>query len=321
MNYRLGIDLGGTKILMLLVNEQEEIVGEEKVYTRASDGPERIISYLLTAADNFMVKNNIPPQNLEGIGVCVAGFYHYPSGKMISSPNLPNWDDFPLKNKLEEGFSCPVLVENDANAAAFGEYTWGAGKGKRNVFLFTLGTGIGGGIVNDGQIYRGEGGFAGEIGHLPLIPGGELCGCGKRGCLETISSGRAIEREAQEILSSPFPTVLKDLTNEVEIKASHVFNAAEMGDEEAKKIINRAAYYLGLGLTSAVNLINPDIIIAAGGLSQNKRTFWEKVLSYIENHAVYASVRNLDLIPAALGEAAGAKGMVALLEGKNHIKK
>jgi glucokinase len=264
MGYRLGIDLGGTKMLVALANERGEICSKHKFETKAAEGPHNVLRHLVIAVAQLLVKENIPQGKLDGLGLCVAGFYDIHAGKMYSSPNLPGWGHFPLKDELLKLFPLPVFIENDANAAAFGEYTFGAGRGKENLVQVTLGTGIGGGIIIKGKIYRGAA-FAGEIGHLMVLPDGPLCGCGNRGCLEALSSGTALAREGRAALRLGIMTRLSQMVEKREdLQVTHVFEAAQEGDQVAVKIIERAAHYLGVGLANVVNILNPEMIVITG---------------------------------------------------------
>ena len=209
----------------------------------------------------------------------------------------------------------PVLTENDANAAAFGEYTFGAGRGVRNMINITLGTGIGGGIIVEGEIYRGSGGFAGEIGHLPVLSEGPLCGCGRRGCLESLSSGTAIARDARDVIARDKQTSLQKVVQSGgEITAYHVFEAAKTGDAEAIKIIDRSNYYLGRALAAVVNVLNPDLITLGGGMARAGEIIFTPVRRHLKANAIQPSGEMVKVVPAVLGEEAGVRGMLALLE-------
>ena len=167
MAYKVGVDLGGTKMLLALAGENGEIIQSRKLPTRAEKGPERIFKDLVAGITELF---RVSPGVVDGLGFCMAGYYDRQSGMMVDSPNLPGWEDYPVRQELNRLIGLPMIVENDANAAAWGEFVYGAGKGKNNIFLVTVGTGIGGALIIEGRLVRGARGFAGEIGHIPLLP-------------------------------------------------------------------------------------------------------------------------------------------------------
>ena len=316
MSYKVGVDLGGTKILVALAHEGGGIMASRKFPTEALEGPDRVLRRLVEVAGELLFSEGLSWHKVDGIGICMAGFIDKRSATIVSSPNLPGWEGFPLERELKKRLKIPVLVENDASAAAYGEFLYGAGKGKRNLVNITLGTGIGGGIIAEGQIYRGSGGFAGEIGHLILLPDGPPCGCGKKGCLEALSSGLAIAREGRLFLESGGGGILREIAGgeDEKLTAAHVFEAARKGDKGALKIIERAAFFLGLALSHVVNILNPEIITLSGGLAQSGELFFSKIRRYLHEAAVLPSAEMVSLVPALLGEEAGVIGILALLE-------
>ena len=186
------MDLGGTKILIALEDAEGNILQSRKFTVSAEKGPAGILQDLLMRLTEFF---RLDRKDIEGLGFCLAGYYDKGKEIMLGSPNLPGWENYPILRRLRDLFECPVVVENDANAAAWGEYRYGAGKGAKNILMVTLGTGVGCALIEDGRLVHGERGLAGEIGHLPLLPrGGPLCGCGNTGCLESLASGKAIAR-------------------------------------------------------------------------------------------------------------------------------
>lgn len=320
MGLRAGLDIGGTKVLALLGDEEGNILQKKKFSTEAAAGPLRVLENLQQGLHELLDGRDW--QTLAGLGIAVAGFFSMRREVMFSSPNLPGWNSFPLGERLRNMFPLPLVIENDATAAAFGEYAAGAGRGYKDVFLVTLGTGIGGGMVVDGRPYRGADGLAAEIGHLPLLSRGPLCGCGNRGCLETLASGTAVAREGRALLETGRPTILQDMVSEGEaLSSSHVIVAAQKGDAEAAAILERAAFFLGKGLTLAVNLLNPERIILGGGLSQAGAFFLDPVLDQIKRCAVKPAAELVSITSAELGEDSGAVGALCLLDRHlHHIK-
>jgi len=319
MGYKVGVDLGGSKILVALADEGGRIISSHKFPTRAADGINNVMRRLVGHIEETLSAGGVSRHELEGLGICVAGFFDTRSRIIVSSPNLPGWEGFPLEQELKKRLKVPVLVENDASAAAYGEYLYGAGKGKRNMVNVTLGTGIGGGIIAEGRIYRGSGGFAGEVGHIIVLPQGPPCGCGRYGCLEALSSGTAIAREGRLLLEAGGGAVLRKIAaRSPELTAGHVFEAARNGDDEAAGIIEKAAHFLGLALAFVVNILNPDVITLSGGMAQTGEIFFTPVRRCLKEAAIPPSGEMVSVVPAALGEEAGVRGILALLE--QHIK-
>ena len=250
MAYRIGVDLGGTKILIALAGENGDILQTRKIFTRAGKGPEVILGDLIGGINSFIP---IASQKIVGIGLCMAGYYDRQKGIIIDSPNLPGWGNYPVLQQLGRLSDLPVIVENDANAAAWGEYIYGAGKGRKNLLLVTLGTGVGGALIADGKLVHGARGLAGEIGHIPLLPRvGPFCGCENRGCLESLVSGTAIAREGRALLRTGQSTLLREMTDGISLQAADVFEAARQNDPSALEIIDQAARYLGQGLAADI---------------------------------------------------------------------
>ena len=257
MKYLLSVDLGGTNIQVALAEKGGKIFKLQKFPTRAAEGRDNVWRNLLAGLEEVLGQGMISRDKLAGIGVCAAGFFDFYSRTMISSPNLPGWEGFPLEEKLKEKLNLPVLVENDANAAAYGEFVFGAGKGKRNMVNITLGTGIGGGIIIEGEIYRGSGGFAGEIGHLPVLFEAALRLRAARVPGKPCFGERHCPRRPCPHRQGHRTTLQKIMDEDEELTAYHVFEAAKDGDAEAARIVENAACYLGRALAAVVNLLNP----------------------------------------------------------------
>ncbi|NLX91509.1 MAG: ROK family protein [Firmicutes bacterium] len=312
MTYRVGVDLGGTKILIALAEKNGKILQSKKIPTRANKGPEIILRDLVAEITTLF---QVPLEEIEGMGFCMAGYYDRRKGVILGSPNLPGWENYPVEQQLNCLLNFPVIVENDANAAAWGEYVYGAGRGKENLLLVTLGTGIGGALIIDGKLAHGASGLAGEIGHIPILPReGPLCGCGKRGCLEALVSGTAIAREGRALLKTGQQTLLWDMVEEVSLQARDVFDAARQGDRCSLEIIDLAARYLGQGLAMAVNLLNPEMVIIGGGISSERELLLVPLRRYFSQMLIKPMAETVPLVPAELGEQAGVRGILALLD-------
>jgi len=252
----------------------------------------------------------------EAIGVSFGGPVAPSKGITLLSHHVPGWENFPLQEWLFEHFGVPVVVENDANAAAFGEWRYGAGRGTRYLLYVTVSTGIGGGILINGEIYRGADNLAGEIGHMTIDPNGPFCACGKRGCLETFASGPAIARRARELLAA-FPkegTILEKYaaTNSQELSAKDISLAARSGDPLAIRVLEEAGRALGFGLAQAVSLLNPERIVLGGGVTKAGEFFLRSVHKTVRAYAMPSA--RVELVVAELGDDAPLWGAVALAE-------
>jgi glucokinase len=228
------------------------------------------------------------------------------------APNLV-WRELPIRDRVSEHLALPCVVDNDANAAAWGEYRFGASRGYRHALMVTVGTGIGGGIVADGALYRGAHGFAAEIGHVIVEPGGPECGCGNRGCWEQVASGRALDRLARLAVESRPDSAIARIAGEDEITGRHVADAALEGDPTAANIFEQVGRRLGEGIAGLVNILDPEAVVVGGGVAE----VGDLLLAPARN-AFLASVEAPDhrpdvpIFPAALGNDAGAVGAAAL---------
>lgn len=236
------------------------------------------------------------------------------SGGVIQfSPNL-HWHDVPVKQLLENQISIKVILDNDANVAALGEHVFGAGKGKENMVYITVSTGVGGGLILGGRLYHGASDGAGEIGHTTVLPDGPLCSCGARGCLEALSSGTAIAREAKSLVEcGSGKNILNQAGGDPELISSVVVAAAAAGgDPEAVAIIARAARFLGIGVANVINLLNPDMVVLGGGVMEIGEPIWQGVRQEAEARTFQSSRAHVQIVPAALGQRSGVLGAIAL---------
>ena len=314
MNKKLfaAIDLGGTKIYSVIADNRGVILSDVKIATPAVDGPEAVIGQLSASVTAALAKTDFSLNDISAVGVCAAGFFDWRHKVMVSSPNLPGWENVALEKRLSTILGVKVIAENDANAAALGEATNGAGQGSHHMVYVTVSTGIGAGLIKDGRIYRGGSGFAGELGHMVVKSDGALCGCGRRGCLETVSSGNAIAMAAKKAVEQVGPTVLKGISPR-ELTAPDVFAAASQGDTVAALILEEALFYLGVGLVNMVNLLNPEVIVIGGGVAEAGDAILSPLSQIIADRAVPPSAASVVVKKAKLGVEAGVAGMLCLL--------
>ena len=325
-NHVVGIDIGGTKLATVVADSTGHILSKVRKPTLAERGPEYAIQSLFEMVRETVELASVEPSAVSAIGVSCGGPLDTKTGVVYSPPNLPGWDALPLKARLESEFQMPVTIENDANASALAEYRFGGGRGYNALLYMTMSTGIGGGIVIDGHIYRGANDSAGEVGHQILLPDGPLCGCGKRGCLEALCSGPAIARRAQAAIHAQIRepqitdaktsvTTLLNLAGGYieDVKSEHVLAAARTGDALSLQLINETAYYMGWGIANLVNILNPDIVllgtiaIAAGDLLLNP------IRKTVSGFAMQRPAAAVKIAPAQLGETLGDLAAIALV--------
>lgn len=307
MDYVVGVDLGGTKILTALADERGNIVARVKVDTEAARGVDAVLDRLVDSVRH--VANGYP---LAAVGVGSPGPLDHNSGLVYHSPNL-GWRNVPLGRLLRERLALPVLVENDANCAALGEYARGAGQGFQHLVYVTVSTGVGGGLILDGRVYHGSAGGAGEIGHMNLDPLGPLCSCGRRGCLEALASGTAIAREARELVAAGGGEALRRLAPETDsITAKVVAEAARGGDAPAQAILRNAATHLGRGLSILITLLNPAMVVVGGGVTASGPEFLNTAREEAKRLAYAPAWERVSVVPAQLGTDSGVIGAIVL---------
>ena len=320
-NHVVGIDIGGTKLATVVADSTGRILRKVRKPTLSERGPEYAIQSLFEMVRETFGLANLELSSVSAMGVSCGGPLDTKTGVVYSPPNLPGWDALPLKAQLEAEFQVPVTIENDANASALAEYRFGGGRGYNAVLYMTMSTGIGGGIVIDGRIYRGANDSAGEVGHQILLPDGPLCGCGKRGCLEALCSGPAIARRAQAAIQAQIIegktsaiTLLNVAGGHIEdVKSEHVLTAARAGDALSLQLMNETAYYMGWGIANLVNILNPDIVllgtiaIAAGDL------LLDPIRKTVSAFAMPRPAAAVKIAPAQLGEALGDLAAIALV--------
>ena len=316
----VGIDIGGTKLATVVADKTGHILGKVRKPTHSEKGPKYAIGLLFDMVREVVNQVSLEQTSISAIGVSCGGPLDTKTGIVYSPPNLPGWDALPLKALLESEFQVPVIIENDANASALAEFRFGGGRGYSAVLYMTMSTGIGGGIVIDGQVYHGANDSAGEVGHEILLPNGPRCGCGKRGCLEALCSGPAIARRAQAAIQKQrkggkSPTALLTLADGriKAVKSEHVLAAARTGDALALELVQETAYYMGWGIANLVNILNPDIVllgtiaVAAGDL------LLDPIRETVSKFAMTRPAEAVHIAPAQLGDALGDLAAVALV--------
>ncbi|MFV9510614.1 ROK family glucokinase [Tepidibacillus sp. LV47] len=309
----VGVDLGGTTIKMGLISKIGELIFETEIPTRTKDGYQAIIDDIVQNVRKIASDFGLTWEQVKGMGMGIPGLLDIDAGIVRMAPNL-KWKDLSIKQILENELLIPVKIENDANVAAIGEAWVGAGKGFKHVIMATIGTGIGGGIIVDGKILHGKNGMAAELGHIPISDKGIVCGCGNVGCLETVSSATGIIRMAKEVVAKEKDSILTERYKGKldEITAKSVLDAAKEKDKEAMAIVKEAAYLLGKALATVANLFDPEIIIIGGGVSKAGNILFEPIREAFYQHGLKNIVKNVQIVPATLGNTAGIIGAAAL---------
>ena len=310
----VGVDIGGTKILVVVADRRGKLLARKYIPTQADAGPETGINRILQAIKQVCQQATIPSMDsLRGIGIAIAGLVDTPHGMLITSPHLPGWRNVPLKEQIETASGAQTFVINDAKAAALGEQKYGAGKGIKNQIYMTVSTGIGGGIIINGSLYTGKSGMAGEIGHMVIDTNGPRCDCGNNGCLESLASGTAVAREMSNRLANGESSIVRDMVSGRlrEITAEIVSKAAEQGDILAQEIIHQAGVYLGVGFANLVNIFNPELMIIGGGLAKIGNRLLDPAMSEMKRRAFAHPASQVHVVPPKLGDNSGAMGAVA----------
>lgn len=318
MAKRIGIDVGGTNVKIALVDNNGKIIYSNSVPTYAKMGYEYTVNNIKQAIKDLMKETNTTPSDIEGIGFDFPGQVDCKTGVVKLAPNIPGWVNVPIAQMIEDEFHIPTRIDNDVRCAALGELKFGAGRGCENFICITVGTGIGSGIVINGKVVRGATNAAGELGHIKLqMNGGPICGCGDTGCLEAFASGPAIVAMAQEYIKGGKSTKFREMAavEGGEITPYMVAKAAEEGDPVAKRIFEIVGEYIGIGLTSVINLLNPERVIIGGGVAESGELLLGPIRKTIKERAMVVAGNAVGIVPAQLGNSAGVIGASMLIEG------
>jgi len=290
-SYAIGVDLGGTNLRISAVDENGTLLEKTTLGTEVSKGRDFVIGEMTDAIRNLRDKLRSTGE-LRGIGIGVPGIIDMDTGMMRESPNLPGWSEFPVRAEIEKRLGTPVILENDANAAALGEKWLGAGRDQESLCMFTLGTGVGGGLVFDGKIWHGNNGMAGELGHTVVEPEGHPCGCGGRGCVEQYASATAVVRMAHEAIASGAAPELKRAaeTHASEFNSRVVYQLALQGDKPAQDVYRRVGRALGIVLTNMINALNLPMYVIGGGVSSAWDAFAPALFKEVQARSFIYSV-------------------------------
>lgn len=293
-----------------ICNAEGELLNTFEGPTGTEEGAQVVLNNIADYAKKFVAQSSYDWEQVVGCGIGFPGFMDMKNGIVKLAPNL-KWTNVPVRDVLQDKLQKPVRISNDANIAALGEAWAGAGKGIDDLIMLTLGTGVGGGIIAGGKIHEGFNGMAGELGHVQIVPDLEAvgCGCGQKGCLETVSSATGIVRMANDALERGEKTTL---ALHSPVTAKDVLDAARQGDEVAKRIVNRAAYYLGRTMSLMAVVLNPQRFIIGGGVSKAGDILFEPIRETFAQYTTANIQEGVDIVPATLGNNAGVVGAAGL---------
>lgn len=315
MSYTIGIDLGGTTMTAGLVNENYEIVGKITWATRLPRPAEDLEKAMADLCREVAKQNGVDFSEVRYVGIGTPGSVNFTTGFVGYNTNF-NYYDWNLGTDLEALLGCKVYVENDANAAAFGEYIAGGAKGYKDAVVITLGTGIGSGIILDGKILRGFNFAAGEMGHTVIVKDGRKCNCGRHGCWERYASARALSEDTKAAMREHRDTIMWDLVKDIDhVNAKTSFDAMEKGDALAKQVVENWMEYVGCGIANVVNTFEPEVICIGGGVSNQGETLLGPVRAYVEKETHDITTGRVPEIRACvLRNDAGVIGAAALAD-------
>lgn len=312
----IGVDLGGTKISAILCDAECRILARARTGTDAGSGARSVLGRIKDAIRQVMAQGGVSISDVGAIGVCSPGPLSVSGGVVLYAATL-GWRDVPIRQELEDEFNLPVCLENDCNAAAYGELMLGAGRGCNDLIYITVSTGVGSGIVAGGRIVHGKHDAAGEFGHISVEPGGRLCSCGNRGCLQAYASGTSIVQIAEEGRLAHPGSSLFAATDGSRLTTGMIAGAAREGDGFAKSVWDLAGEKLGQGVSILLQLMDPDIIVIGGGVSKAWDLLYPPMVASASGKVYELIRRDMRIVPAGLGDDAGALGAVLLaMEGQ-----
>jgi glucokinase len=313
--YYIGIDLGGFGVKVALSNGDGELLVKDSIETESEKGPEHVVKGIADMVARLTETAGITQTAVLGVGIGAPGPLDTKSGVIINAPNL-KWMNVPFREMVSRQLGLEAALENDANAAALGEWWKGAGKGTSSLVCITLGTGVGGGIVFNGEIWHGATGVAGELGHMTIVVDGRQCGCGRYGCLEAYASATAISARAAEGLEKGQESSLKAAVSDDlrKITSKIVYQQAVAGDTFCKEIMTETSRYLAVGVANILNILNPEAVVLAGGVIQAGELLFEPLLEEVKLRIFPMAADRISVVPAELGTDAGVIGAVGVIK-------
>ncbi len=310
----IGVGIGRSRTYAVMINLIGEVVCREIMETGNTAYPEVWINRLIETIEQLIQNSGIMENQILGMGIGMPGILDIKNGEVLFSPDF-HWENVKLLEPVKKRFSMDITLENANRALAMGEYFFGAGIESKNFLVVNLGHGIGSAIVREGEFYRGSSGSSGEIGHIVLEKDGPQCNCGNKGCLEAIASGNAIARDAKIAILEGKKTMVKDLAGDDInlVEAKTVFEAAKRGDKVAGGIVERAIQYIGIGLANYINLLDPDLIILSGGLTNADKIFFKRIQEVVRLRQMKFAGRQVKVLISRMGENGTAVGSASMV--------
>ena len=317
--YFVGVDLGGTKILAGVFDSQLKAVGQTRLSTKAQRGPDKVIERVARCVQDAVDECDLALKQVRAVGIGAPGAVNPETGRVIFAPNL-DWKDVPLEKDLSKHVDLPVFVENDCNVCTLGVHQVEL-KGKpKNLIGIFIGTGIGGGLILDGQLYSGFNRTAGEVGHMVLEVGGPKCACGNKGCFEALAGRAAIFRKIQVAVKEGQKTLLTDMLGPDldDLRSGDLRKAIKRGDKFVEKVIEEAAEYTGIAVANLINIFNPEVVVLGGGmLQQLAEDMMAIIVETAMDYAMDGTAKGIEIIASELGDDAGITGAAVLARMKS----
>lgn len=314
-DFLIGVDLGGTKILVGIFDSKFDLKGTTKLSTKAERGVEAVIDRIARCVTDAVDESDLSLKQIRGVGVGAPGAVDEDSGRVIFAPNLPGWKDVPLKKELEKRLGVAVFLGNDCNVCTLGTFDREYKSKPKNLVGIFIGTGIGGGLVINGELYGGHNHTAGEIGHMVLEVNGPKCGCGNRGCFEALASRSAIFRNIHSAVKEGQKTILTDMLgpNLADMRSGDLRKAIRKGDKFVEKIVEEAAEYAGIGIANLINILNPEIVVVGGGVIEAlENEMMPGLIKTAKEHVMPGTMSGIEIAASKLGDHAGITGAAVL---------
>lgn len=314
--YVVGVDLGGTNVRAAVTDFNGNILGQGRQPSLAMESPEVTISQIIKSIYDAVKASGIELSKIRGIGIGVPGRHNSKQGVVMWSPNFKDmWKGVQVLAPIREEFKIPVFMGNDANVAALGEFRFGAAKNVNSMVMMTLGTGIGGGIILDGKLWTGANEAGGEVGQQIINPGGMKCGCGNFGDLEGETRRDAIVERAVKKLHRGRKSMLTEMVHPkyYDLTPAMIADAANKGDEIALEVMEETGYFIGLGVSNLISILNPEMVVIGGGISQAGDVLWAPIMRTVRANAITDALEVCSVVPAQLGDDAGVMGGVVLV--------
>jgi glucokinase len=313
--YVVGVDLGGTKILSGVFDHSLDSAGTAKLSTKSSRGVDKVIERIARCAQDAVDEADLTFKQIAGVGVGAPGAVDFDSGTVIFAPNLEGWKEIPLKKELEKILGVPVFIENDCNISTLGVYVAELKSKPRSMVGIFVGTGIGGGLVIDGELYSGSGHTAGEVGHMVLEVSGPKCGCGNKGCFEALASRTAIFQQIKAGVKEGQKTLLTEMLGDdlADLRSGDLRKAIRRGDKFVDRIIEGASEYIGIATANLINILNPEVMVLGGGVIEAlSDEMMSVIIETAKDYAMPGSMKGVEIIASKLGDNAGITGAAVL---------